>query len=112
MVKKFIIWFLCFGASFLIDHLGWMEQGKAFMYISLSIDIILVLLCFIYTIILCFDDSNHIEDSTLNIALKSFGTIIIALIATWGASKIFNLDFYIIYQIMTFGQCWSNTQKG
>lgn len=28
----------------------------------------------------------------------------VGLFATWGATKLFNVDFFVAYQIMSFGQ--------
>jgi len=35
----------------------------------------------------------------------------ITLFATWGATKLFNVDFYVAYQIMTFGHCLCTSNK-
>lgn len=40
--------------------------------------------------------------------LATIRTTIVSLIATWGATKIFGIDFYIAYQILTLGQCCKN----
>ena len=49
MLKKFALWFICFGLSFLVESWGWAEQGKAFMIIDLGatglIIAILILIC-------------------------------------------------------------------
>lgn len=29
----------------------------------------------------------------------------IILFATWGATQLFNVDYFVTFQIMTFGQC-------
>ena len=39
---------------------------------------------------------------------------VIVLFATWGATKLFDVDFFVAYQIMSFGQqcfCDSSSKK-
>ncbi len=44
MLKKFALWFACFGLSFLVsDVFGWTDQGRAFLYIDLGANVIIVL---------------------------------------------------------------------
>ena len=97
MLKKFAIWFICFGLSFLVQNLGWAEQGKAFLYIHIGLNVLIIaaLSCGVSFI------------SILITAVE----IVITLFATWGATKLFNVDFYVAYQIMTFGQCLCKTNN-
>ena len=45
MLKKFALWFICFGLSFLVESFGWAEQGRAFLYIECgTIGVIIALL--------------------------------------------------------------------
>lgn len=41
------------------------------------------------------------------------GTIGLIIFATWAATQLFDVDFYVAFQIMTFGQCLctSKSQK-
>ena len=48
---------------------------------------------------------------TFLLIFSMFGTIAITLFATWGASKLFNVDFYVAFQIMSFGQCLCPSNK-
>jgi len=107
MFKRFIVWFICFGLSFLLSAFGWTEQGKAFLYVSLGFDALIVLL---FILAALFTEFSVDEDET-DFASHALATIIISLIATWGATKIFCIDFYIAYQIMTFGQCWDTSRN-
>ena len=104
MLKKFGLWFICFGLSFLVENFGWTEQGKAFMYIDLGVLGIIIL---IFIFICLFDESDLAERLGISIlAIILYSVMIgIVLIATWIATKLFNINFYVAYQIMTFGQC-------
>lgn len=103
MVKNFIGWFVVFGLSFLVQKLGWAEQGKAFLFIDL--------IYFGFLIIL----SLMIASAGRRVSLVAKVSVIavistaigigISLFATWGASELFDIDFYIVYQIMSFGKC-------
>lgn len=109
MLKKFALWFICFGLSFLVsDVFGWTEQGKAFLWINLGGNIVIILVAIAGIIM-----AGVIKKEFLAMAsgisfltiLATIGTVAIILFATWGATKLFGVDFYVAYQIMTFGQC-------
>lgn len=107
MLKKFALWFICFGLSFLVESWGWAEQEKAFLYINLGASIIIILvviaiLVFVGLVGNCAAEANGIS---FLVALINAGTVAILLFATWGATKLFGVDFFVAYQIMTFGQC-------
>lgn len=104
MLKKFTLWFIYFGLSFLVESIGWAEQGKAFLFIylgAIGLIIALLILGYIFT-------GNGLGEriGIPIIAVVLYGAVIaIILFATWGATKLFNVDYYVAFQIMTFGQC-------
>lgn len=104
MLKKFALWFICFGLSFLFESFGWTEQGRAFLYIELgSVGLIIAVL----VLICLFGGTGALEKLGLPFILVISYAIMtgIALFATWGATKLFDVDFFVAYQIMSFGQC-------
>jgi len=103
MLKKICFWFLCLGISYLTQLVGLCSQEKSFMYIYLAIDIIYVSLSFLIILLNRVDSSNENEIIESSYSLKE---ILFAFITSWLASKMFNVNFYICYEIMTFGQCW------
>ncbi len=114
MLKKFALWFICFGLSFLVsDVLGWTEQGMAFIYIHLGGSIIIILGFIVFLVIAGVITDSTAEESRLSFLmfLTIFGTLAVILFATWGATKIFGIDFFAVYQIMTFGQCLCTDSK-
>lgn len=113
MLKKFIYWFVIFGLSFLLAGV-FGGQGEAFFAIYLGIQI-LFSLAVLATIATAGSISglSFITDKITSIGIVTVvAHIAIILLATWGATKIFGIDFYVAYQIMTFGQCLVvNNQK-
>lgn len=113
MLKKFALWFVCFGLSFLVESWGLTEQGKAFFYIHLGVGILIILALIAIVVIVgiaerCVAEANGISFIAVLITAASLALV---LFATWGATKLFNVDFYVAYQIMTFGQCMCTDSK-
>ena len=104
MLKNFALWFICFGLSFLVESFGWAEQGRAFLYIELGT---VGLLIAVLVLICLFGGTGALEKVGLPFIFVIIYAITtgIALFATWGATKLFDVDFFVAYQIMSFGQC-------
>lgn len=92
---------------------GCTEQGKVFFGIHLGTDIIIIL-----AIISTFIKAGLVSGCAAEMSGISFLTILITagalasvLFATWGATKLFDIDFFVAYQIMTFGQCLCTDTK-
>jgi len=108
MLKKFATWFIVFGLSFLVsDVFGWTEQGKAFLYIHLGVGVVLILGLVVVLVIAGLATRNAAKANRISflVVLVTAGALAITLFATWGTTKLFGIDFYVAYQIMTFGQC-------
>lgn len=103
-ILSFVKWFVVFGLSFLVADWGWTEQGKAFLYIDLGIVGFFVLIIIVILLVLGDGAGQKIGLSLASIVIFMV-EIAIALFATWGATKLFDVDFYVAYQIMSFGQC-------
>ena len=114
MLKKFALWFIYFGLSFLVsDVFGWTEQGKAFLYINLGANILIILAFIVILVIASLASGNLAEANGISflLVLVTAVTLAITLFATWGATKLFGIDFFVAYQIMTFGQCLCTDTK-
>ena len=113
MLKKFVVWFVCFGLSFLFESFGWAEQGKAFFFIDVGVEffLILVLLAIIKTGGSMYGYNNEAIVASLLIVFITIGVLAVIMVATWVATKLFDVDFYVAYQIMTFGQCLCTNNK-
>lgn len=108
MLKKFASWFIVFGLSFLVsDVFGWTEQGKAFLYIHMGVAVLvfLVLVTILVAGGLVTRRASEANGISFLLVLMTALSLAITLFATWGATKLFGVNFYVAYQIMTFGQC-------
>lgn len=108
MWKKFAWWFIVFGLSYLVsDVFGWTEQGKAFLYIHLGAGILICLALIVMVLIAGGLSDSFAAAHGISILIVIIQAVVlgITLFATWGATKLFGIDFYIAYEIMTFGQC-------
>lgn len=106
MLKKFIFWFVAFGLSFLLAGV-FGSQGKAFFAIFLGF-YVLFSLATLATVATAGSISglSFITDKIVSTGVVAvIVSIAIVLLATWGATKLFAVDFFVAYQIMTFGQC-------
>ncbi len=101
MLKNFVKWFVIFGVSFLLQILTGIEQGKAFCMIFLA----LLALKLLIAIIGASSITGKTGKVTKIAILLGAVAVGIILVSTWGATKLFNVDFYVAFQIMTFGQC-------
>lgn len=114
MLKKFATWFIVFGLSFLVaDVFHWTEQGKAFLYINLGVGVVIILGLVVVLVIAGLATREAAEANAISflVVLVTAATLAITLFATWGATKLFGIDFYVAYQIMTFGQCLCTESK-
>lgn len=106
MFKKFVKWFIIFGLSFLVsDVFDWAEQGKAFFYIDIGIVAVMILIGIIIVMITDNADAGVVAGASFLTLLITAGVVAIILLATWGATKLFDVEFFVAYQIMTFGKC-------
>ena len=110
MLKKFAVWFIYFGLSFLFESWGWAEQGKAFLIIYL-VATGLVMAGVILIWIFDGDELGERVGMSLVSALLYTGRMFIILFATWCAAQLFAVDYYVAFQIMSFGQCLCSSSK-
>ena len=97
--KKFCMWFIVFGISWVFQNRAWGEQGKVFFFLDLGIDAIVVV---ILAIVLFLKKEKVLGLNLLGIDCL---VVIMTLFATYVAAQIFGINFFEVYQIMTFGQC-------
>lgn len=110
MLKKFVLWFIAFGLSFLVQSWGWTSQGNAFLFIHLSCTILIL----VVALPICLFVGNGVgEKLGLSSLVVIIGAIVLGVIlfATWGATQLFHVEFTVAYQIMTFGQCLCGSSK-
>ena len=106
MLKRFALWFICFGLSFLVsDVFGWTDREKAFFYIYTGAGILWALGLTAICIIVNLAEVILIPIST------AAGTLAIELFATLVVTKLVGVDFFVAYQIIIFGQCLCTDSK-
>lgn len=103
MIGKFVLWIIAFVLSFPLGNMGLLDQGKTFLCIYL----IASSAFFVLKIIMHALDNDFSQRwaRPLIMDLVYILEIVVTIGATWIVSKIFNIDFYVVYQIMTLGQC-------
>ena len=114
MLKKFVWWFICFGASFFVANvLGWTDQGRAFLYIDIASTVVALAIAILVFLIAGIASKMKLLTAGVSILfiIIQAVSIVIALFATWGATKLFDVDFFVAYQIMSFGACLATTSK-
>lgn len=114
MLKKFAWWFICFGLSFLVaDVFGWTDQGRAFLYIYLGADALIIAILIIIFLIagIAFRKKLLALGASFISIIVLIVVLAITLFATWGATKLFNVDFFVTFQIMTFGECLAGSSN-
>ena len=100
-----LFWIKFFGRKFRLDR-----TRKGVFYINIGA---VGLLIAVFILIVLFMGSGTLEKLGISIVLVIFSAIIIGitLFATWGATKLFDVDFYVAFQIMGFGQCLCTSNK-
>lgn len=108
MLKNLIRWFIVFGLSFLIaDAFTW-PQGIAFFILYLIVSFWQFGVAIIATLALGTLGGALGEATGISLALIFAVGLLIALslILPFIVSKLFGLDFYLVYQVVTFLFCF------
>ncbi len=106
MLKKLTAWLVCFGLSYVVQSFGWTGNAEAFMYIYLGYTTLLMVGA---AIIFCLAQRESWTvklGSVAMVILTSAAGILFAIGVTWLASKLFNVNFYVVYQVITFVMCF------
>lgn len=100
--KKFVWWFIAFTLSFLAQSFGLASQGIAFFYLHLIPTILIILYLTLKV--------GYFTKISVSLYVIICFTFILAflLLLPWGISLIFNVDFYLVYQFVSFIYCIFN----
>ena len=112
MLRKFAFWFICFGLSYFVANvMGLCEQGEAFLYVYLGASVMVGIILIIALLIFGgLEKELPLAGGLSLLVIAVYAVIIvITLFATWGATQIFGVDFFVTFEIMTFGQCLSSS---
>lgn len=121
MLINFFVWFIEYGFSFLLANIfGGLEQGKMFYCIYFLVPIIPLTIRVVSLTIqieqmsnLLGKEANHRVNGrvTCIIALNVLKDVVVLIVVTWVITKIFYIDFFVAFQIITFGQCLCSTEQ-
>ena len=106
MLKQLITWLVCFGLSFVVQGLGWAEQGKAFMWMHMGAGVLLAVIVAILFAMTLRESFTILVGSVLMTALMGVIVLLFPIGLAWVGSKLFAVDFYVVYQIMSLGACF------
>ena len=106
MLKRLITWLVCFGLSFVVQGLGWTEQGKAFMWINLGATVLVAVIVAISLVLMVRESFAISVVAVLMTTLSSVIALLLPIGLAWVGSKLFDVDFYVVYQIMSLGACF------
>lgn len=98
---NWLVWFICFGLSFLSERCGLAEQGVAFFYIFIVKEFLLTVVAYLICILAAegkIDDYSFLKD-ILSAALP-FAILLFAIPAV---CDFFGVDYYVAFQIITLG---------
>ena len=121
MLINFFVWFIEYGFSFLLANIfDGLEQERMFYCIYFLVPIILLTIRVVALIIqielisnLLGEEADHGVNGivTCVIALNILKNVIVLIVVTWVITKIFYTDFFVAFQIITFGQCLCSTEQ-
>lgn len=103
MFRRFVFWTICEVLSFLVASQGEIEQGRAFADIIIIASFILVLIDYAVAKI-CFD----VSVCGLEIAVAFIETSIkigVTFLAAYMVTKIWNVNYFVVFQILELGKC-------
>lgn len=106
MLKKLTTWLVCFGLSYVVQIFGWAGSAEAFMYIYLGHTVLLMVGSAVIFCLAQRESSTVKLSSVAMVILTSAAGILFAIGITWLASKLFNVNFYVVYQVITFVMCF------
>ncbi len=109
-LKKLTLWLIIFNFSLLVSNVFMLTtQEKAFFYITFGIlTITILIITIIITIIIINKHTEKFPTIISIVVILIFSYIIFVLIflaLTWLFAKIFSINFYIEFQIITFCIC-------
>lgn len=114
MLGKFVQWFIYFGLSFLVaDVFGWTDQGRAFLYTYIGVGAVYVAIFVLMLLVAGVACKEKLAAMGYSVVTIVFLVIRVAIIlfATWAATKLFGVDYFVTFQIMTFGACLTRSSK-
>lgn len=111
MIGKFVWWFIAFALSFLAQSVGWAaSQGVAFFYIYLFPKLF-ILAIFLFLCLFATDSFLSNISISFVFVIRCAIALALTLFLPWIISLLFNVDFYLAYQIVSFISCAFNNRN-
>lgn len=114
MVKNLIRWFIVYGLSFLVANvLGLATQGVAFLILFLITSLWQLGALAIGIFVFGSLGGVPVQATAASLVVLFIAAlcILVELFLPFIASKLFGLDFYLIYQIVTFISCFIGNKE-
>lgn len=99
MLRELIAWIVSFVISAVVSRFTRMDQGMVFFYIYVGSEVFLVLAGLIL-LVFC----NAVDLFPVGEILEYLIELAIIVVFTWELSRVFGIDFYVAYQLVSFGQ--------
>lgn len=110
MLKKFSLWLIVFGLSFFLETMEVAKQGNAFLIMYVGTTGIIITIGIIIDLIVGSKSEKRKKILKASILLYCISNITMLLIASL-VTHLFNVDYFIAFQIITLGECLSNNLK-
>ena len=99
MLKELIIWILSFIVSMVFSNFTGAEQGRLFIFIYIGSEVFLMVVGCVILVALNAKKSIPVKEM-----IAYFVELAVTMAATWELSKIFSVNFYVAYQLISIGQ--------
>ena len=103
MFRRFVFWTICEVLSFLATSQGEIEQGRAFVDITIIASFVLILIA--YAVAKIFFDATvcgiEIAVSIIETAVK----IGVTFLAAYMVTRLWNVNYFLVFQILELGKC-------
>lgn len=99
MLRELIAWIVSFIISAVVSHYTRIDQGMLFFYVYVGSEVFLVLAGLILLVFV-----NAVDLFPVREILEYLIELVIVVVFTWELSRVFGIDFYVAYQLVSFGQ--------
>ena len=99
MLKELIVWIISFIVSTVFSKYTGTEQGRLFIFIYIGSEVFLMVVGCVILVALNAKKSIPVKEM-----IAYFVELAVTMAATWELSKIFSVNFYVAYQLISIGQ--------
>ncbi len=99
MLKELIVWIISFIVSTVFSKYTGTEQGQLFICMYVGSEVFLMVVGCVILVALNAKKSIPVKEM-----IAYFVELAVTMAATWELSKIFSVNFYVAYQLISIGQ--------